>query len=99
MREGTSGLLIEKASSRLSQYMFKDDEQSAEKSKKIANRLGNYKTHKHPISIKETVNKCLKVKPPEQDWKLQDKILSVFHATTVIFAATACIKIIGNHNV
>lgn len=40
MREGTSGLLIEKASSRLSQYMFKDDEQSAEKSKKIANRLG-----------------------------------------------------------
>lgn len=81
--------------------MFKDDKQGVEKSKNIAERLGkfeNHKTHGHPISIKGAVSKGLKVKPFERVRKLQDKILSIFHAAMATFAVAACIKIIESHN-
>lgn len=82
----------------LNTYMFKND--VVKKGHEIAQWLGNFnihKTHGRPINYELALEQGLKVKRLEDDPKLQDLVLSVFHATLVTFDLTPCIKIIENH--
>lgn len=80
-------------------YMFKNKANA--KAKKIAAYLANaneHKTHGRPLGIDVLSKQGLKVKPLEENQNLQEKVLSVFHASTVTFETTNCIKIIENHD-
>ena len=93
-------LAKEKVALWLKSYMFMDEENSETISHDIAEWLGNdenHLTHGHPISIKEAEEHGLKVRSLESDQNLQDKVLSVFHASIVTMEMTSCVKIIENH--
>lgn len=85
----------------LKNYMFKDKgDEAIEIATQISNRLTDhslYKSHRRHIGIKEAKDFGLKIKELEEDQKFQDLVLSVFHATTHTFDATAAVKIIENH--
>lgn len=101
MCEVTNKLSKEKAISWLTSFMFKGELEAEDKSKAIAEWLGsfqNHNTHGHPISIVEAQKHGLKVKALEDDSKLQDLVLSVFHAAMITFAMTSCIKMVENQN-
>lgn len=81
----------------LDTYMFKDDDK---KGASIADWLGDFnehKTHGRPINYQLAQKKGLKITLLENDQELQDKVLSVFHATLVTFDVAPCVKIIENH--
>lgn len=81
----------------LDTYMFKDDDK---KGASIAGWLGDFnehKTHGRPINYRLAQEKGLKITLLENDQELQDKVLSVFHATLVTFDVAPCVKIIENH--
>ena len=93
-------LAKEKVALWLKSYMFAGTENAEEISSNIAEWLGNdvnHLTHGHPISIKEAEEHGLKVIALEMDQELQDKVLSVFHASIVTMEMTSCVKIIENH--
>ncbi len=97
--EQTIQLAQEKVQNWLSQYMFKGEANNP--SSDIAQWLGNFnehKTHGRPIGIELASQKGLKVTKLEDDQKLQEAVLSVFHSTMVTFQSTNCLKIIENHN-
>ena len=82
----------------LNLYMFKKSRKK--KGNDIANWLGDFnehRTHGHPINYKLARSKGLEISLLEDDQQLQDKVLSVFHATLVTFDVSTCIKIIENH--
>lgn len=81
----------------LSQYMFKGANDAL--AKKIADFLGKFdehKTHGRPIGYDVAKDAGLVVTRLEDDQELQEKALSVFHATMVTFEVTDCLKIIEN---
>ena len=81
----------------LDTYMIKDDDK---KGASIAGWLGDFnehKTHGRPINYQLAQEKGLKITLLENDQELQDKVLSVFHATLVTFDVAPCVKIIENH--
>lgn len=82
----------------LNSYMFKDDE--VKPGEAIADWLGDFnehKTHGRPINYQLARKKGLKITLLEDDQELQDKVLSVFHATLVTFDVAPCVKLIENH--
>jgi hypothetical protein len=84
----------------LMSYMFKDDLEREKKAKDIATWLadhGEFKSHGRHIPRAEVERRGLRVEPLEQDQRIQDVVLSVFHATTHTFTGTAAVKIIENH--
>ncbi len=94
----TIELSISKVAEWLDTYMFKNDENK--KGNDIAKWLGNFgehKTHGRPINYQLARAKGLKISLLEDDQKLQDKVLSVFHSTLVTFDVVPCVKIIENH--
>jgi ATP-dependent protease ClpP protease subunit len=83
----------------LNAYMFATDHDK--KGKEIADWLGSaseHLTHGKPIDITAASAKGLKITQLEDDQKLQDIVLSIFHATMVTFDVTPCVKLIENHN-
>lgn len=99
--ETTLDLARDKAAEWLDTYMFASHARSPKPGKEIADWLGNaneHKTHGRPISIAVARAKGLKVTPLEDDQKLQELVLSLFHATLVTFQVTNCVKIIENSN-
>lgn len=93
-------LAKEKVALWLKSYMFSGDPDAGKIANDIAEWLGNdvnHLTHGHPISIKEAEEHGLKVNQLEEDQELQDKVLSVFHASIVTIEMTSCVKIIENH--
>lgn len=85
----------------LGQYMFKGEADGQAKANEIAEWLGtatNHKTHGRPISITEAQAKGLKITPLESDQKVQDLVLSVFHAMCITFETTGCVKLIENQH-
>jgi hypothetical protein len=83
----------------LANYMFKGQTTTAPKT--ISDWLGSaseHLTHGKPININAAVAKGLKVTELENDQKLQDLVLSIFHSTMVTFDVTGCVKIIENQN-
>ena len=96
----TVNLAKEKVAHWLRTYMFANDTAASDKAKQIADWLGDahlHKTHGHPISFDEAIQHGLIVKRLEDDPELQDMVLSVYHATTVTFEVTSCIRLIENH--
>jgi hypothetical protein len=81
----------------LAQYMFQGQNPALAKS--ISDFLGNFdehKTHGRPIGFEVAQSVGLKVGRIEDDAKLQELILSVFHSTMVTFEVTTCLKLIEN---
>ena len=71
----------------LEKYMLKSERTKKAKAKKIAEWLGNFnnhKTHGKPISFQDAKDRGLKVTALENDDKLQDLVLSVFHSVPLV---------------
>ncbi len=97
----TIDLAKDKVAEWLDTYMFENIPQEEKKGREIANWLGtnsNHKTHGRPIGMSIARDIGLDVIPLEDDQELQEKVLSVFHALTVTFEVTDCMKFIENHN-
>lgn len=97
--EQSIALAQEKVGNWLSQYMFRGERSNI--SLDIAAWLGDFgehKTHGRPIGIDLATQKGLKVTRLEENQRLQEAVLSVFHATMETFQATNCLKVIENHN-
>jgi hypothetical protein len=97
----TITLSTEKVATWLKTYMFKLDADAANKANTIATWLGDariHKTHGHPINYDEALAHGLRVERLEDDQQLQDKVLTVYHAISVTFRVTQCVKAVENHN-
>ncbi len=84
----------------LESYMFSGDPKANQKAGKIARSLSNhkqFKSHKRPINRAKARGFGLLIDDLEQDQKLQDLVLSVYHCVTITFDGTPAIKIIENH--
>jgi len=101
MCDTTLTLAREKVREWLATYMLKDDAEKEQKSRAIAEWLGNakeHKTHGRPITIQQAREKGLIVECLEEDQELQERVLSVFHAVMVTFQVTGCVKMVENQN-
>jgi len=81
--------------------MFKKDPNGKERAQRISEYLSNhdnFKTHGRHIDRKKLESLDIKIEYLEKDPKLQDLVLSVFHATTITFDQTPAVKIIENNN-
>ena len=56
-----------------------------------------HKSHGRPISAELAEANGLRIVRPESDQELQEKVLSVFHATMVTFEMTKCVKLVENN--
>lgn len=86
-------------SSWLQSYMLKSTQKSKQLSEEIARKLADhmyFKSHSRHIDKEQLCKMGLKVSSLEDDQKLQDLVLSVFHATTLAFQL-GTVKIIENH--
>ena len=84
----------------LEHYMFKGDSAAKRKAAKIATWLAkhrHFKSHGRHIPRTELESKGLLIERLEEDPKLEDLVLSVFHATNHTFNGTGAVKIIENH--
>lgn len=84
----------------IAKYMFGGDAARAPKAVQIAKELSNhaqFKSHSRFISKEQAKKLDLTIDDLEADQQLQDAVLSVFHAATHTFSATASAKIIENH--
>lgn len=96
----TIELAKEKVADWLELYMFQGQPNARQAAQNIAKWLGtatNHKTHGRPINIRTAQQQGLKVMPLETDQSLQEKVLSLFHATKVTFDTSHCAKLIENH--
>jgi len=81
----------------LDTYMFKDSEH---KGKSIAEWLVNnheLKSHGRPINLEKARELGLQVTALEDSQELQEKVLSLFHATMVTLETSDCVKLVENH--
>ncbi len=84
----------------LQKYMFKEMGNRSKMAQAISDWLAdhkNFKSHGRHISRAEIEKHELRVHRLEEDEKLQDLSLSVFHATTHTFTGTRAVKIVENH--
>lgn len=82
----------------LGNYMFKaEDGKQAEEISEFLSNHDNFKTHGKHISINQAKEIGLKILDLESDQDLQEKVLSVFHATMHTLNTTA-VKVICNQN-
>ena len=84
----------------LEAYMFRHRDDRAKFACDISDWLSDhqrFKSHGRHLSRSELSERGLSVLSLEDDEKLQDLGLSVFHATTHTFAATPAVKIVENH--
>lgn len=84
----------------LSQYMFAGRADAATAAKQIAEWLSNhneFKTHGRHITRDRARAKGLVIDDLEADARLQDAVLSVFHAVTHTLSGTSAVKIVENH--
>ena len=101
--EHAIGLSEELVSCWLKKWMFKRVTDSAKRDKKakaIAKWLSDrkrFKSHSRYISREEIEKQGMKIIRLEDDPKLQDLALSVFHATTLTFSNAPIEKIVENH--
>lgn len=99
--QNTIDLSIDKVTEWLNSYMFADKKENQQHGRKIAEWLGDtseHKTHGRPIGISKAREIGLKVDALEDDQDLQEKVLSLFHATTVTLEITNCMKFVENQN-
>jgi hypothetical protein len=90
---------VKKVAEWLEAYMFHGQADAKQKAEEIAKWLGDahiHKTHGHPIGFKAAIDIGLNVTALEDDQDLQEKVLSIFHASAVTLEVTNCIKLIEN---
>lgn len=84
----------------LTSGMLAGEEDRAALAAVIVKELGDHaltKTHGRHYSLAQVQQLGIKVKPLEDDDRLQELVLSYHHATIQTFAATNAVKIIENH--
>ena len=84
----------------LASYMFKGSPDGKECAKSVSEWLADhkhFKSHSRHLSRTALIKRRLKIDSLEQDERLQDLSLSVFHATTHTFTGTSTVKIVENH--
>jgi hypothetical protein len=84
----------------LTTYMFKGDQDGAQKAKDIGDWLGShsiFKTHARPISRAMAKQHRLNIVELESDPRLHDAVLSIYHALAHTFTSTGAVKIFENH--
>ena len=84
----------------LETYMFHGEANGTHKAEQISEWLADhkhFKSHNRHIPRDMLKKQQLKVLQLEDDEKLQDLCLSVFHATTHTFTGTPAVKIVENH--
>ncbi len=79
----------------LTNFMSLTPEQAKETAQWLASN--EHKSHGKPIGLETARSKNMKVTPLEDDEKLQDLLLSVFHASMLTFDGSRCVKLIENH--
>lgn len=84
----------------LGKYMLRNEPNAGQQAASIAKWLldhKHHKTHGRPISRTEARSRGLKVIDLESNQRLQDAVLSAYHAITQSFAGTNLAKVIENH--
>ena len=84
----------------LEAYMFKHRDDRADFARSVSDWLSDhkrFKSHSRHLSRSDLSEQGLSVLSLEDDEKLQDLGLSVFHATTHALTATPAVKIVENH--
>jgi len=85
----------------LQSYMFRGDENAAEKTESISAWLAdsrNFGASFRPIGHAEAVSKGLKVDVLNDDEALLESVMAVYYAAEIKFQAGDCVKIVENHN-
>lgn len=85
----------------LVKYMLKGENDAKERAENIVEYLSNHKelkSHATPITREKLKKLGLKIIDLENDQRLQDLILSVYHATRITFQQTPVHKIVENSN-
>ena len=85
----------------LQSYMFAKDQDPKKIASKISKKLaehGDFKSHGRHINREKLKEWGMVIENLEKDQRLQDLVLSVFHATTHTFNGTPAVKIIENQN-
>ena len=68
--------------------------------REIANWLGaadEHRSHGKPLGIDQLRSHGLRITALEDDQEFQERVLSLFHATTVTFEVSNCMKLVENH--
>jgi hypothetical protein len=84
----------------LSKWMLRDQDEHEAKARTIAQRLADhttFKSHGRPIHRETAVEMGLIVEQLEDDQRLQDLVLTIYHACSHVFSATPSVKIVENH--
>ena len=84
----------------LETYMFAGHDDGPTRAQDIANWLADhkhFKSHSRHLPRAKLRTHGMDITDLEADEELQDRTLSVFHATTHTLAATAAVKIVENH--
>lgn len=83
----------------LKEYMFKGDKRAAHKAARVAKFFADDKhfTHGRPLMRDQLKEEGLKIVDLEDEQKLQDLVMSVYHATTHTLGGTLAAKIIDCH--
>lgn len=85
----------------LTNYMLRGDKDAETKAERVVNFLSDHrelKSHAAPIGRDKLRELGLKIVDLEDDQKLQDLVLSVYHAARIAFQLTAAHKIVENSN-
>lgn len=99
--EHAIALSKELVSTWLASWMLHRSRKRMEQSEQIANALAEHerlRTHARPLDSVYLGALGMEIDPLEADQILQDKVLTVYHATMHTFSATAATKIIENQN-
>jgi hypothetical protein len=81
----------------LDAYMFANDQKIGTQVAKWLGDVNTHRSHGRPIGLAELQQNGVKASALEDDQDLQDKVLSVFHASAVTLDITSCVKFIENH--
>lgn len=84
----------------LAAWMFRRARRPRERAGRIADALTDHqslRTHARPLDRTQLRQLGMRVELLETDQDLQDKVLSVYHATMHTFSATGATKVIENH--
>jgi hypothetical protein len=95
----TIKLAEDKVAEWLEANMLKGEQDAAAKARSAAswlNNAANHKTHGRPISAAQAGGIGLKIVALEDNQELQEKVLSLYHATVLTFETTNCMKMVEN---
>jgi hypothetical protein len=85
----------------LEKNMFKSERDPKSIAKKIASELSNhanFKTHGRHITREKARSYGLKIKNLEDDKKLNDCVMGIFYASSILFDTTQIVKVTQNQN-